>query len=207
MNNPIFSFMIIPILVLSIFWIAKYVRSKLAKPKYENEVQTPGGFDKFLLKFLTVLTIFSAIFTGLGLIIQETEMTIVFLVLTLIFTAIILFLRRQYDISYQENTEYFIVRAQKKEYQVSYDDIVDWQPAYNEIKVLDETHSDKNYIRVNIAMFKPEILLRKIVEMTFDGKFHTTDDLYFDDPTRENEIINYLIQNNYGYLVEDYAKE
>jgi hypothetical protein len=207
MNNPIFSFIILPLFLFITYWLALKIRGKLAKPKYEDEVQTPGGFDTFLLKVLTVLTVFSGIFTILGIAMQETEMAIVFLVLTVIFAGIVLLLRRQYDMSYQENNDYFILNAQKKEYQVYYDDIVDWQPHLNEVRVLDESREDEEYIRVNISIFKPEILLRKIAEMTFEGKFYTLDDFYFDDPTREYEVINYLTQNNYSYLIEDYIDE
>ena len=202
-----FRFVFIPILILIIYWITSAIRNRLAKPKYKKEVQTPGLFDNFLLKLLTFLAIFSALLMILGFVIQETEMTIAFLVLTIIFTGIVMVLKRQYDISYQENSEYFILKAQQKEYKVFYENIVDWQPAFNEIRVLDETNLDNEYIRVNIAMLKPEILLRKIAEMTFEGKFYSFDDEYFEDPTREYQITNYLIQNNYGYLIEDYVEE
>lgn len=202
-----FRFVFIPILILIIYWLTSSIRNKLAKPKYKKNIQTPGLFDHFLLKLLTFLAIFSALLTVLGFFIQETEMTIAFLVLTVISTGIVMVLKRQYDISYQENSEYFILNAQQKEYKVFYENIVDWQPAFNEIRVLDETNSDNEYIRVNIAMLKPEILLRKISEMTFEGKFHSFDDEYFEDPTREYQITNYLIQNNYGYLIEDYVEE
>ncbi len=207
MNHPVFSFIILPLFLLTTYWLALKIREKLAKPKYEDKIQTPGGFDTFLLKILTFLTVFSGFFTLLGIAIRETEMAIAFLILTVIFTGIVLLLRRQYDMSYQENNDYFILNAQKKEYQVYYDDIVDWQPHLNEIRVLDESRGDEEYIRVNISIFKPEILLRKIAEMTFEGKFHTLDDYYFDDPTREYEVTNYLIKNNYGYLIEDYIEE
>lgn len=202
-----FRFVFIPILILIIYWMTSAIRNRLAKPKYKEDVQTPGLFDNFLLKLLTFLAIFSALLTVLGFFIQETEMTIAFLVLTVIFTLIVMFLKRQYDISYQENPEYFILKAQQKEYKVFYENIVDWQPSFNEIRILDETNSDNKYIRVNIAMLKPEILLRNIAEMTFEGKFYSFEDEYFEDPTREYQITNFLIENNYGYLIEDYVEE
>lgn len=207
MNNSILRFVFIPLFIFIIYWLTSAIRNKLAKPQYKEEVQTPGLVDNFLLKLLTVIAVFSALLTVLGFFIQETEMAIAFLVLTVIFTVIVLFLKRQYDISYQENSKYFILKAQQKEYKVFYENIVDWQPSFNEIKILDKTKSDNKYIRVNIAMLKPEILLRKIAEMTFTGKFYSLDDEYLEDPTREYQITNFLIENNYGYLIEDYVEQ
>ncbi|WP_231634400.1 hypothetical protein [Salinicoccus sp. YB14-2] len=48
--------------------------------------------------------------------------------------------------SYQENDEYFILKAKNKKYYVLYEYIIDWQPSYNEIKVLDESRADGKYI-------------------------------------------------------------
>lgn len=203
MNNSKFTFIFLPVLILIVYWVTTTIRHKLAKPKETKNVQTPGKFDNFLLKLLTVIAVFSAIFMIIGLAIRETEMAIAFLVLTLVFIGIVWFLKSKYNISYQEDSESFLLKTKKKEVQVFYKDIVDWQPGFNEIKILDETKSKNEYIRVNIAMLKPETLLRKIVEMTFEGKFYNADDDYFDDPTRQYEIVNFLTNNNYGYLVED----
>ena len=115
--------------------------------------------------------------------------------------------KREYDMSYQENDEYFILKAKNREYKVFYENIVDWQPGYNEIKVLDESRSDVEYVRVNFAIIKPEILLRTIVEMTFEGRFSRMDDTVLEDSNREREIVNYLVNNGYGYLAEDYIEE
>lgn len=207
MNNNFFSFIIIPIIVLTVMAIARFIRKKMAKPDYQEEVQTPGKFDNFILKFITGLTIFSGLLAILGAVIREIEMAIVFLVLTLIFLGIVLILRNAYDLSYQETDEYFILKVKNKEYKVFYENIIDWQPSLNEIKILDESRADGEYIRVNISMFKPEILLQKIVEMTFTGKFQRLDDNFVDeDPMRENEIVNYLIHSNYSYLIDDHLE-
>src|SRR5699024_815118 len=85
MENPIFSFVVIPILILIVYSIVTNIRSKLAKPHYKKEIQTPGRFDNFIIKLLTFLTILCAIFTVLGVTLRENEMSIVFLVLTVIF--------------------------------------------------------------------------------------------------------------------------
>lgn len=207
MDNSKFTFIFLPVLILIIYWVTATIRHKLAKPKQTKNVQTPGKFDHFLLKLLTVITIFSAIFTIIGLAIRETEMTIAFLVLTLIFMGIVWLLKSKYNISYQEDSESFLLKTKKKEVQVFYKDIIDWQPGFNEIKILDETKSDNKYIRVNIAMLKPETLLRKIVEMTFEGKFYNPDEDYSMDPMRENEILNFLIMNHYDELIEDHLEK
>src|SRR5690625_4858579 len=149
MNNSMFRFVFILILILIIYWLTSSIRNTLAKPKYKKDIQTPGLFDHFLLILLTFLAIFSALLTVLGFFIQETEMTIAFLVLTVISTGIVMVLRRQYHISYQENSEYFILNAQQQEYKVFYENIVDWQPAFNQLRVLTQTNSDNEYIRVN----------------------------------------------------------
>lgn len=204
MDNTLFTVVLIPITVLAVMGVARYIRKKMAKPDRQEDVQTPGKFDHFILKFFVVLTALSALLIILGLVIGETGMAITFLVITLAFSGVIMILRREYDMSYQENSEYFILKAKGKEYKVSYENIVDWQPSFNEIKILDETRADEEYISVNIKILEPEILLQKIVEMTFAGKFQ-----HFDsgvDPMRENEIINYLAENNYRYLVEDYVE-
>jgi hypothetical protein len=208
MNNNFFSFVLIPIIVLTAMAVARYVRHKRAKPEQNEGVQRAGKFDIFLKRLITGVAIFSGFFTLLGVVMGEIEMTIVFLVMTLIFTGIVFLLRREYNMSYQENDEFFLLEVRGEEYKVFYKDIVDWQPSFNEIEVLDETRADGKYIRVNIAIFKPEILLQKIVEMTFAGKFS-----YFEpgvlqgDPMRKDEIVNYLMDNNYSYLVDDYVEK
>lgn len=114
MDIPIFRFIFFPLLILTIYWIMNVIRNKLAKPKQINNVQTPGKFDHFLLKLLTFIAIFSAIFTIIGIANQETEMAIVFFVLTLVFLGIVWLLKSQYDISYQENSESFLLKTRKK---------------------------------------------------------------------------------------------
>lgn len=207
MNNNIFSYVVFPLFILSVYWLANLARKKLVKPKLDDRVQTPGGFDKFLLYLITFIAVFSAFFSILGFMMQETEMGTVFLVLTLIFLAIVLYLRRKYDISYQENNEYFIWTEQRKEYKVFYENIVDWQPYNNEIKIFDETHPENDYIHVNVAMIRPEIMLQKVAEMTLEGKFDGSNNKHLDESWRKNEIINFLSQNNYGHLVNDLLEE
>lgn len=138
---------------------------------------------------------------------QEMEMVLVMGAITLIYFALVFVLKRAHDTSYQENEEYFILTVQKKEYKVFYEDITDWQPFYNEIGVFDKTQPEKDYIRVNIKIFKPEILLRKIADMAVEGKFDGTSEIFLENQDRTEETINYIVNNRYGYLVDDYVKQ
>lgn len=207
MNRNIFTFIFIPIIVLTMMTIMKIVRNKLAKPNLKNNLQKPGIFDHFILKLITGLAILSGLLTGFGLFIQETEMTIVFSIMTLIFVGIALLLKREYNISYQENDTFFILNSKGKEYKVYYENIVDWEPSFNQIRILDETKQDGKYIDVNIAMLKPEKLLINILNMTFSGKFASSNDYSLDDSMRTNEIVDFLKNNNYAYLLDDNMKQ
>lgn len=206
MNDNIFSFILIPLVVFIVSLVARYIRHKLAEPKFDEGVQKPGGFDRFLLYFITLLAFFSVLFTALGFMMQETEMGIVFLFLTLIFVGIVLLLRREYNIAYRETEEYFILNRKNEEFKVYYENIIDWQPAFNEIWILDKSRADDSYVKVNIAMLKPEILLQRIIEMTAAGKFQQRNNLP-GDPRRQTEIVNHLIQHHYGHLVKDYIEK
>lgn len=207
MNTNLISLLFIPILVIIIHLIVQYIRNKNYKPKYENNVQKPGKLERVIVTFLMFLNAFVILFAVLGMVMKETEMAIVFGCLALIFLGAILLLKRAHNTSYQENTEYFILKTGKKEYQVFYENIIDWQPSYNGIALLNKTKSDREYIKVNIKMFKPVILLRKIADMAFDGKFKDLDLIYMEIQNRKAETISYLVDHQYGYLVEDYVKQ
>lgn len=56
-------------------------------------------------------------------------------------------------------------------------------------------------------MYKPEISLRKIVEIAFERRFHILDEPYAADLNREVAMVNYLVHYKYGYLIEDYIKK
>lgn len=200
MNETSFRY-VIPILVIVIAGLMRALRNRFYKPKYEDNVQKPGNLNRFIQNLFIFLTVMMFFFSALGLMMQDTEMTIVFAVVGLIFLVITLALRRAHMISYEENEEYFILKNKGKTYKVFYKDITDWQPAYNEIEILDETQLEEQYIRVNISIFKPEILLRKIADMAMEGKFNQ------ESQFRQIETIDFLQHNNYGYLVEDYLEQ
>lgn len=202
------TYIFIPIIILVLSFLARAARNRFVKPKVASDgVQTPGGFDRLLLNLITGLTVFAGLMALLGAFMRETEMSIVFAVLTVIFLAILMWLRYEYKMTYQENDEFFIYTHKKKEYKVYYDNIDNWAQGHNEIKISDETQPDKKFIRVNITIIKPNILLHKIADMTFAGKFEAIGDIDHPDPKRQHEIVNFLIQNGYGHLVRDYAKQ
>ena len=180
------------------------MNNKNVEYKYNNKIQKPGKFYKFLLSFFIVIDVFLLLLAALGIFMNDKIIALAFGGLGLFLLAIVLFLKRTYNTSYQENADCFILKTKNKEYHVFYENIIDWQPSLNELTVLDNTRSDNKYVRVNMKFFKPEILLRKIVEMTFNGKFSTSNP---EDPNREVETVNYLVNNRYGYLIEDYLEK
>lgn len=203
MNSGIFTFAVIPIIVLAVFISVQLLRQKIYKPEYESAVQKPGKWERAILFVIICINIISILGTIMGILIQETEMMLVFGVMTLFFSLIILVLRRAYNTSYQENKEYFVLHTHNKKYKVFYENITDWRPSYNEIAVLDASRSDGKYIRVNLKIFKPEILLRKMADMAFEEKFPTLDG---NDPYKTAETIYYIANYGYKYLVEDYLE-
>lgn len=204
MDTTFLRFIAIPIIIIVLSSLARVVRNKWVKPKTEGDVQKPGRFDGCLVKIIQGVTVFAAIFAVIGFIGGEMEMGIVFSVMALIFGGIVLLLKREYNISYQENNEYFVLNHKNQEYKVFYENIVDWIPSYNEISILDKTKEDQKYIRVNVSMVRPEILLSKIADMTFDGQFtQVNNPIDPNDPTREYELIHFLDRYNYGYLIEE----
>lgn len=204
MNSSIFTFAVIPIIVLAVFISVRLLRRKVYKPEYEKNVQRPGKWEWTILVIITVITFISILGATMGILARVTEMALVFGGMALFFGLIILVLRRAYNTSYQENEEYFILKTHNQEYKVFYENIIDWRPSYNEISVLDASRADGKYIRVNIKIFKPEILLRNIADMAFESKFPTEDR---NDPYKKAETIHYIANYGYGYLVEDYLKE
>lgn len=207
MQNNFLRYLLIAVIVTVVSFGVRFVRHKLYKPKYEDNVQKPGKLETFIANFLLVLGVFLLLLTIAGLLMQEMEMVLVMGAITLIYFALVFVLKRAHDTSYQENEEYFILTVQKKEYKVFYEDITDWQPFYNEIGVFDKTQPEKDYIRVNIKIFKPEILLRKIADMAVEGKFDGTSEIFLENQDRTEETINYIVNNRYGYLVDDYVKQ
>lgn len=207
MNNNYLNFLIRPLIVMTIISIVLYLRSKLSKPKVENKEQKPGKLQKIALAILIAITVVFALMAVLGLVMNEFEMAIVSSILTLVMIAISVYVKYALKTSYQENTEYIILKSKNKESKVFYKDIVDWKTSLNEIIVFDGSGVDNKGVKINIVFFKPEILLRTIADMTFEGKFQDIYKNSIKDPNREKEIVNFLVGSNYGYLIEDYIEE
>lgn len=207
MERNFLYYFIIALFIFGVMMLGKFLRKKLAKPEKNQGVQKRGKFDRFLFIFLTMIAIFSALLMVVGFVGQEVEMGIAFAVLTLIMVGALILIRNAHKMTYEENDERFILNMNKKRYEVYYENIIDWLPGFNEIRILDGTRENNKYIRVNIAILKPEILLRNILEQTEKGKFAIVSDFNQEDPLRKNEIINFLASNNYRYLVEDLIEE
>lgn len=207
MERNFLYYFVIALIITGAMALARFLRGKLAKPEEKQGVQKRGKFDRFLFIFLTMIAIFSALLMVVGFVGQEIEMGIAFAILTLIMVGALILIRNAHKMTYEENDERFILNMNKKRYEVYYENIIDWLPGFNEIRILDETREDKKYIRVNIAILKPEILLRKILEQTEEGKFANGTAVDPNDFSRKHEIIHFLEDNNYRYLVEEYRRE
>ena len=118
MNEYLVRWLLIPGIIFILFSIGQYLRRNILKPSYKNDIQRPGKFDNCLLTFIKVLTLIPLTIMILGLFTKEAEMATVGAVLSLIFIGLSFFLRREYDTSYQENEEFFILKAKKKEVKV-----------------------------------------------------------------------------------------
>ena len=169
------------------------------KPTVTDGIQKPGGFDRLIIYLITGLTVLIGLLAMVGVVTQNTEMAVVCSVITLIFLGVNFWIRQEYNLTYEENEDYFIATIKGKEYKVYYHHIVDWQPGYNEILISDQT-KEEEYIKVNISIFKPIILLKKIADMTFEGKFIEDDTK---DATREYELVQFYKSYNYSFLIED----
>lgn len=207
MSDTFFTFIFLPPIVIAMIVITRYIRNKFYKPRYENGVRSPGKLEKFVLNLFIFIDGLLVSMLLLNIFMKDIEMVLVSGGLAVFIFAIILILKHAYRTSYQENAEYFILKSKKKEYHVFYENIIEWDSSFNEIGVLDKSKIDEDFIKVNIVIFKPEILLRKIADMTFADTFHSLDGTHLEDPHRKTELVNYLIYYNYGYLVNDYIKK
>lgn len=183
------------------------MKKKIYEPKYDNGVQKPGKIAGFITKYLIIIDVILLILLVSGAMGKDSEVTFVTGGLIIFVFAIILLLKHSYNTSYQENHEYFIINIGKKEHKIKYENIENWKPTFNEISVLDKTNIKNEYVRVNIVLFKPEILLRTLADMTFNGNFRRSLDGNLEDLYRKEEIVAYLYNNKYGYLIEDYIEK
>ena len=207
MNDINISSFIRPVIIIIVVLVIGYIRAKLSKPKVEGSEQKPGILQKIGLGVLFTITIVFILMAILGIMMNEFEMAIVSFILAIIMIALSMYMKFALKTSYQENTEYLILRTRNKEQKVFYKDIVDWKTSLNEIILFDRSKLNEKPIKINIVFFKPEILLRTIADMTFEGKFQNVNANSIINRNREKEIVNFLASNNYRYLVEDYIEQ
>lgn len=207
MNNINFSFLIRPVIIIIVVLVIGYIRAKLSKPKVVGSEQKPGTLQRIALGVLIAITIVFALMAILGIIMNEFEMAVVSLVLTIIMIAVSVYTKHALKTSYQENKEYLILQTGNKEQKVFYKDITDWKTSLNEIILFDRSKLNEKPVKINIVFFKPEILLRTIANMTFEGRFQNVNANSIINRNREKEIVNFLASNNYRYLVEDYIEQ
>ena len=193
------TYIISAIIIFILTFVARWFRGRYVKPTVTDGVQKPGGFNRLIIYIITGITILIGLLAILGVVTQNTEMAVVCSVITLIFLGVNFWIRQEYNLTYEENEDYFIATIKGKEYKVYYHHIVDWQPGYNEILISVQT-KEEEYIKVNISIFKPIILLKKIADMTFEGKFIEDDTK---DATREYELVQFYESYNYSFLIED----
>lgn len=199
------QYILIGMIVFILSFVTTWARGRFVKPTVKEGVQKPGGFDRFLMWVILACAIVVGLLAFIGILSGETEMAIVTTVITLVLVAVNVWLRHEYNLTYEENEDYFIAMIKGKEYKVYYDDIEDWKPGHKEILIADKTKPD-DYVKVNISIFKPNILLRKMADKTFAGKFATPNaPANSPDPNREYELINFLKAYNYRHLVKDEA--
>ena len=193
------TYIISAIIIFILTFVVRWFRGRHVKPTVTDGIQKPGGFDRLIIYIITGITILIGLLAILGVATQNTEMAVVCSDITLIFVGVNFWIRHEYNLTYEENDEYFIATIKGKKYKVYYHHIVDWQPGYNEILIFDQT-KEEEYIKVNISIFKPIILLKKIADMTFEGKFIEDDTK---DATREYELVQFYKSYNYSFLIED----
>ena len=202
--NPLFyAYGFIFLLLLIINIAARSYDSKQTHKK----VESPHIVQRIGYNMMFVPTVVVGLMVLIGMMLKDTEMTIVSAFFTLIFFTLLYFIRRKFRRLYREKDEYFFLDGQYIAFQVEYEDIIDWIPLSKQIGVRDGTTEDDLYICINLKFAEPEILFRKLLEMTFAGKFKNTDGSTSEDPTCEQESIDFLQKQGYGHIVEKVRQE
>lgn len=203
MHPLIFRF----IVIFGIVVLLNSLRLIFARIEINNNLERPTKFQRFFLGVQVFITLLMGFMAFLGFVMKDAEMAIVSSVLTVIFLAILFGMRRKFKNYYEEYEEYFWLKDQYAVDRIYYENITDWIPLKKQIGVLDATQLENRYIVVNLVFHDPEILLKKLAEMTFSGKFKQTAQNYAGDPNREQAFIEHLEKNGYGYIVEEYLRD
>jgi hypothetical protein len=91
----------------------------------KNKIETPSKFQRFFLGVQAVLTGMMGFFTVVGLLMRDAEMTIMFFVMTVIFSVILYGMRRKFKRYYEENEDSFWLNEQYMVDRVYYENITD----------------------------------------------------------------------------------
>lgn len=194
------------LIIFAVTFVANAVRMFFTNRPVKKKVEIPSKVQRIGLGVQAVLLVLMALMALLGFVMRDAEMAIVSSVVTLIFATIVYFTRRKFKKFYEETDDSFTLKNDYIIYEVEYENIADWAALPKQIGVLDKTREGDYYICVNLAFAEPEILLRKLAEMTLAGKFEQSDTSQPDDPHREQELLNHLKKNGYGYIVEELSK-
>lgn len=187
------------VLIFGLIFILNTIRLTFSGRAVKNKVEKPSIIQRVALGIQVALTFLMVFMALLGVIMRDTEMTIVSAIIGFgIFTPIVYFTRRKFKKYYEENEDYFYLHEQYLVNRVYYENITDWVPLKKQIGVLDSTQEHDVYVVVNFAFHDPEILLTKLAEMIFAGKLKKKN---------EKEFIDHLEKNGYGYIVEPYLKD
>lgn len=203
MRPLVYFYGFIFMLLLIIYLAARLYDAKSTHRK----VESPHIIQRIGYNMLFIPAGVVGLMVLIGALMRDTEMIIVSSVLTIVFLTLLYFTRRKFKRLYVERDKYFFLDGQYVAFQVEYEDIVDWIPLSKQVGVRDGTIEDNYYICINLKFAEPEILFRKLTEMTFAGKFKDTDGSTPDDPKREQELISFLEKNGYSHIVEEVSKE
>ena len=203
MRPLVYFYGFIFMLLLIIYLAARLYDAKSTHRK----VESPHIIQRIGYNMLFIPAGVIGLMVLIGALMRDTEMIIVSSVLTIVFLTLLYFTLRKFKRLYVERDEYFFLDGQYVAFQVDYEDIVDWIPLSKQVGVRDGTIEDNYYICINLKFAEPEILFRKLTEMTLAGKFKDTDGSTPDDPNREQELIQFLEKNGYSHIVEEVSKE
>lgn len=151
------------IIVFVLNTLIRIGRAKFVRPRDVDGVQKIGGFYRFFVNLMTGITILMVLFAILGFFMNDSEMMIVFAVVSVVFIALTLGMRNKFNMSYQENEDYFIYQEKRTIYKVYYEDIIHWSAGVDEMYIQDRSQTEEESCEINCLMFRPEILLRYLI--------------------------------------------
>ncbi len=196
------------LVILVLFFILNGIRLILATRPPSKKVERPSIIQRLGIGAHVVLGVVMGVAILLSLLTETKEPLILFSIFFVGNGLLYYFTRRKFKRYYEETEEWFYIKHQ---YifpdHVYYENISDWIPLKKQLGLRDETQNEEYYLVVNLVFHDPEILLRKLTEMTFAGKFARTDKSHSEDPYREQEWTDFLEENGYGHIIEEFLNE